>query len=250
MMAAQTARPARMTSLELLRVKSMFATTWSHMSVYVPFSIAPGSDEAKKSSQVELVYCLVCALQHPSVNTFLAIGALFGVRSRTLNVRRLFGLWYQIWFFHIFTILLTGKHRQLSGARLWALCCAFGSVRNWYAQRYFYFALLIPGINRCILSLRKIDMKIVLAAIILTKIYVYRGIAAFYWDRHWMAVYGFTLKHMLSMYVTMAYFAVYGNPFSMSATVYLYFLMHWFHMNIRFGAWTPSIVESVLHTES
>jgi hypothetical protein len=225
----------------------MFAITWNHMW-YGMWSNWPILFKADCLPSTKLVQALFLATQRPSTNSFLGMGVIFGVNSRAYNLRRLFAVWFQVWFFHILSLFFGSGTVDFADIRLWDLFRGIASAENWYVQLYIFFALLTPGINRCILAIRRSHFRIAVLTIMLFKISAHRELPGFYWHRDLGAIRGYSIGHMLSMYVTMGYFAIHGNPLPRSVTVCLYYLLHWFYMNVDYGVWgQPWVLEKVLH---
>jgi hypothetical protein len=197
-------RPIRFVGQDLLRIKCNVLVLCLHMTqrIILKWPKFPPQDA------LGLVFNLFHVLSPMSVVSLIGISGFCGVRGKSLNVRRVFVLWLQIWFYYLFGCIVHRAHGFKAKIFGLGLC----PQESWYIPVYFRFITIQPGINLFVQSLSKIEYMCLCLCIFIYKILYFIRWKSFFWKWDTDGYDGETVSHMSMVYMIMGFFGLHGNP--------------------------------------
>lgn len=200
----------RMVNFELLRILAMVMVIIMHFLAhgnYLPALDAP-LDGIKILGGILEAFCLV------AVNTYVFISGYFGVKS-TFKPGKAVGLLCQIWFYALLVpavFLLLGVPTAVQAQGIYGLVQYIFPIETehyWFATSYFMLYLLSPVLNAAARNLSERQLRIVIGGLlILFSLIKSISPVVFAFDR-----YGYDLPWFICVYLTAAYFGMYGGGF-------------------------------------
>lgn len=138
----------RNSTIDALRLLCIFLVIESH--VYLSFFPRPSADNHAAFGWMVLS-CLMCTLMSLNNHGFMAISGYYGVK---LNVRKIFGFCYMIWFYSVIGLALSlpglrSAEGGVSAAAESVVKSLFPVMtgKYWYATAYVILLCVSPGIN-------------------------------------------------------------------------------------------------------
>lgn len=199
-----------MVNYELLRILAMVMVVVMHFLAHA--DDLPSLDQPLNGIRVVggllEAFCLV------AVNTYVFISGYFGIRS-AFKPGKAVGLLCQIWFYTllVFAILLfLGVPTAAQEQGVYGLAQYLFPIETehyWFATSYFMLYLLSPVLNSAAKNMSQRQLQITLGGLLL----LFSGIKSispivFAFDR-----YGYDLPWFICVYLTAAYFSLYGCDF-------------------------------------
>lgn len=157
-------RASRNSSVELLRIISIFMVLFLHMNKDMMMS---NNFPALKVNM--LIMYVTEALCIVAVNCFILITGYFSVTSNRLKVRKVFDLIFLVSFYGVVIyLILVAAGREAFGIKP-LIKCAFPYFfdKIWFINIYIVLYLFIPFINKCLNSLTKKQYTIFLVLVLL-----------------------------------------------------------------------------------
>lgn len=199
-----------MVNYELLRILAMVMVVVMHFLAHA--DDLPSLDQPLNG--VRVVGGLLEAFCLVAVNTYVFISGYFGIRG-AFKPGKAAGLLCQIWFYTllVFAILLfLGVPTAAQEQGVYGLAQYLFPIETehyWFATSYFMLYLLSPVLNSVAKNMSQRQLQITLGGLLL----LFSGIKSispivFAFDR-----YGYDLPWFICVYLTAAYFSLYGCDF-------------------------------------
>ncbi len=146
----------RNSSLELLRIIGMLIIVAHHFSVHGGFNFPATSITLNRLWQ-QFIY-MGGSLGN---NIFVMLSGYFLIKSHDVNYRRLFELWFRIFFYSviIYCLLMFSGLEALSLKTMLKVLMPVTRNQWWFASTYFVMYLIHPYINRLLLSFTREDYR-------------------------------------------------------------------------------------------
>lgn len=200
----------RMVNFELLRILAMVMVIIMHFLAhgdYLPALDVPLDGIRILGGALE-AFCLV------AVNTYVFISGYFGVKSK-FKPGKAVGLLCQIWFYALLipvVLFFAGVPTVAQAQGIYGLVQYVFPIETehyWFAASYFMLYLLSPVLNSAARNLSKRQLQITIGGLLI----LFSGIKSispivFAFDR-----YGYDLPWFICVYLTAAYFGLYGSTF-------------------------------------
>lgn len=163
---------------------------------------------------VRIAGALLEAFCLAAVNTYVFISGYFGVKS-SFKPGRAAALLCQIWFYTLLILLAlsaAGAPTALSEQGIYGLIQYLFPIETehyWFATAYFILYLLTPVLNAAVKNMSQKQLQITLGGLLI----LFSGIKSvspvvFVFDK-----YGYDLPWFICVYLTAAYFGLYGSTF-------------------------------------
>ncbi len=203
----------RMTNVELLRILAMV------MVVVMHFLSHSGSlvETDSPLSSVRIIGTLLEMFCLAAVNTYVFISGYFGVKSG-FRPSKAIALLCQIWFYAIGIFLVLAAMGiptmgySKGSLNVYGLMQYFFPVETehyWFATSYFMLYLLTPVLGTAVKSMSKKQLQITLGGLLI----LFSGIKSVCPLMLAVDKYGYDLAWFICVYLTAAYFGLYGSQF-------------------------------------
>ncbi|MBD5548041.1 MAG: acyltransferase [Lachnospiraceae bacterium] len=203
-------RSKRMANYELLRILAMVMVVVMHFLAHaddLPVLDVP-LDAVRIIGALLEAFCLV------AVNTYVFISGYFGVKSN-FKPGKAVNLLCQIWFYALLIPLVfffAGVPTVAQEQGIYGLVQYLFPIETehyWFATSYFMLYLLSPILNVAVKNMSKKQLQIAIGSLLI----LFSGIKSispivFAFDR-----YGYDLPWFICVYLTAAYFSLYGSNF-------------------------------------